>query len=89
MQKASLRLEIDAVAKRIVKEPENIHELYKKLQTLLRKLSTNPVCTGANPERRHRAWSDFLVGRQTGLAPQAFHAQRPATADQRMKGPAM
>jgi hypothetical protein len=72
MQSRNLLLELKDIAGQIVKEPENISELYETFQFLLKKLRGGDLHSRATYEPQHREWSKFLLSRRTGLAPRAF-----------------
>ena len=74
MNDANLQLEIKDIAEQIVKEPENISELYETFQSLIKRLSDRNPHSAASQEPQHRKWSKFRLSRRTGLAPRGFSA---------------
>jgi hypothetical protein len=67
MESSNLHLQVKVLAERIAKEPENIYDLHRKLQVLLKKLRDGELCTTPRAEYRRRLWSEFLVSRLTSF----------------------
>ena len=71
MDSTNLHIQVKVLADRIAREPENIYDLHRKLQVLLKKLRDSEPCTTPRAEHRRRQWSKFLLSRLTGFTPGA------------------
>ena len=71
MDSSSLQLQVKVLAERIAREPENIYDLHRKLQVLLKKLRDSELCITPRAEHRRRQWLEFLLSRLTSFTPGA------------------